>query len=149
MLAKTCEILCVCRASPATPLQLRRPVQCVPQKALTPSCAGRCAFAAASEPAGGAVQGAIAVPLAGGGYCFCDDGCKDEFTDNNSYGGCCGDHAWKCNGGKQDEECVRRATFESPLLCGHGFGIQLRPSLTSVAPHALSYFLSAFPGSSC
>ena len=45
-------------------------------------------------------------PLLGGGYCYCDDGCGMDFTDNNSYGSCCADQWWKCRGREKDVECL-------------------------------------------
>ena len=63
-------------------------------------------------PEGG---GAAAVPLPGGGYCFCDAGCDDDYTDNNSHGSCCADHAWRCLGGDRDPLCLDARTQAQAL----------------------------------
>jgi hypothetical protein len=72
---------------------------CIAPAQQTPTCDGRCTRTEDTTAA-------AAVPLPGGGYCFCDPGCHNEFTDNNSYGSCCADRAWKCAGGEQDVPCL-------------------------------------------
>lgn len=39
---------------------------------------------------------ALAQPIPGGGYCWCDDACNPSFTDNNSDGSCCADYPQQC-----------------------------------------------------
>ena len=76
-----------------------------------PSCAGRC------EPN----TTPVALPIRGGGYCYCDSGCSNYFTDNNSYGGCCADYTWRCGGGEQDQLCLdaRTQTQAVSLFTAH------------------------------
>ena len=58
---------------------------------------------------------AAAVPIPGGGYCFCDRGCDNSFTDNNSHGGCCADYEWRCEGGQRDQLCMDARTQAQAL----------------------------------
>ena len=52
----------------------------------------------------------LAVPIGGGGYCFCDVTCTANeafrYTDNNSYGGCCADWVQECSGAGRDPDCM-------------------------------------------
>ena len=52
----------------------------------------------------------VAHAIKGGGYCYCDSGCADSFTDNNSYGGCCADYTYVCAGGTKDQVCMDART---------------------------------------
>ena len=70
--------------------------ECVSADQQTPTCLGKCT----AEPR----------PIRGGGYCFCDSGCTNLFTDNNSYGGCCADYLWRCEGGPRDQTCFDART---------------------------------------
>lgn len=75
---------------------------CLPSSTRMPSCEGRCHVASA----GGAKQHSPPLPIPGGGYCYCDEQCDNDFTDNNSHGGCCADYQWKCAaGGERDPLC--------------------------------------------
>ena len=65
---------------------------------------------AADSPSASA---AIAIP--GGGYCFCDVGCRNKYTDNNSEGSCCADFEWRCAGGEQDPLCMDARTQAQAL----------------------------------
>ena len=55
-------------------------------------------------------DGLLAVPIGGGGYCYCDVECNAKltfgYTDNNSYGGCCADWAHECSGVGRDADCM-------------------------------------------
>ena len=54
---------------------------------------------------------AAAQPIPGGGYCYCDPACDNDYTDNNSHGGCCADHAWRCSkDGERDPLCMDART---------------------------------------
>ena len=69
---------------------------CAPTSA--PSCEAKCSSTSAQ-----------AIP--GGGYCYCDDACDNDFTDNNSHGGCCADHDWRCTAdGTKDPLCMDART---------------------------------------
>ena len=57
----------------------------------------------------------MAVPIPGGGYCFCDTGCKNSYTDNNSQGGCCADFLWRCRAGERDTPCMDARTQAQAL----------------------------------
>ena len=54
---------------------------CRPNKLL--SCKGHCSKA-------------TALPIPGGGYCWCNAGCYPWFSDNNSDGSCCSDYPQQC-----------------------------------------------------
>ena len=58
--------------------------------------------------------GLVAVPIGGGGYCYCDAMCNAKlyfgYTDNNSYGGCCADWAQECSGVARDVDCMDART---------------------------------------
>ena len=41
---------------------------------------------------------------------FCDEACENDFTDNNSHGGCCADYKWQCEGGERDPLCMDART---------------------------------------
>ena len=70
--------------------------ECVSADQQTATCLGKCT----AKPR----------PIRGGGYCFCDSGCTNTFTDNNSYGGCCADYLWRCEGGPRDQTCFDART---------------------------------------
>ena len=70
--------------------------ECFTAEQQVPSCAGKCT----AEPR----------PIRGGGYCFCNSGCTNMFTDNNSYGGCCADYMWRCESGPHDQVCFDART---------------------------------------
>ena len=55
------------------------------------------------------------MPVRGGGYCGCHEGCENKFTDNNSRGGCCADHSWRCEGGERDPPCMDTRTQAQAL----------------------------------
>ena len=38
----------------------------------------------------------VALPIPGGGYCWCSEGCNPWFSDNNSDGSCCSDYPEQC-----------------------------------------------------
>ena len=63
-----------------------------------------------------ALPTSLPTPIPGGGYCFCDAACDDDFTDNNSHGGCCADHGWRCTkGGERDPLCMDARTQAQAL----------------------------------
>ena len=76
--------------------------ECAAPEAQLPSCAGRC------------YEG-LGVPIPGGGYCWCDEGCDNTFTDNNSLGSCCADFTWKCLEGAADPLCLDARTQTQAL----------------------------------
>jgi hypothetical protein len=94
-----------------------------------PSCQGRCSGAKLAEAKGakaageaspdgmaGVVPWTVPLPIPGGGYCFCDAGCENSFTDNNSHGGCCADYKWRCTvGGQRDPLCMDARTQAQAL----------------------------------
>eukprot|EP00118_Oscarella_pearsei_P006320 m.28584 g.28584 ORF g.28584 m.28584 type:complete len:829 (+) comp30869_c0_seq1:20-2506(+) len=84
---------------------------CLPAAQQNPTCLNHCSLANVT----------VSHPIKGGGYCYCDSGCQNVFTDNNSYGGCCGDYIWHCGGGKQDQLCLdaRTQTQAVSLFVAH------------------------------
>ena len=76
-----------------------------------PSCKERCC--APGEEVRSEVTAAIPIP--GGGYCYCDAGCVNKFTDNNSEGSCCADYEWRCAGGERDPLCMDARTQAQAL----------------------------------
>ena len=82
--------------------------ECLPQEQSTPSCAGRCSGSLTLDAY---ELAAAAQPIPGGGYCYCDPACDNDYTDNNSHGGCCADHAWRCSkDGERDPLCMDART---------------------------------------
>ena len=102
---------------------------CLPAASRMPSCEGRCSGAKPAEAKGakaagealsdgmaGVVPWTVPLPIPGGGYCFCDAGCENSFTDNNSHGGCCADYKWRCTvGGQRDPLCMDARTQAQAL----------------------------------
>ena len=102
---------------------------CLPAASRMPSCQGRCSGAKLAEAKGakaageaspdgmaGVVPWTVPLPIPGGGYCFCDAGCENSFTDNNSHGGCCADYKWRCTvGGQRDPLCMDARTQAQAL----------------------------------
>ena len=76
--------------------------ECAAPEEQLPSCAGRC------------YEGS-AVPIPGGGYCWCEEGCDNTFTDNNSLGSCCADFTWRCEQGAADPLCLDARTQTQAL----------------------------------
>ena len=89
---------------------------CSPSEEQHPTCVGRCHSdnQRTAENAGIRTD-AAAVPIRGGGYCYCDPSCGNIFTDNNSYGGCCGDYPSVCGGSDRDPVCFDARTQGSAL----------------------------------
>ena len=99
------------------------------EEARTPSCEARCWPPPASYEAGGTAEAAnagtrgaaaaavdaAAIAIPGGGYCYCDAGCINKYTDNNSEGSCCADHSWRCDGGERDPLCMDARTQAQAL----------------------------------
>lgn len=81
--------------------------QCTPPEAQWPSCQGRC-------PDSSLERQIVAVPVWGGGYCRCDSLCDvdqaGDYTDNNSFSGCCADFDYVCRQGPQDPMCLDART---------------------------------------
>lgn len=63
---------------------------------------------------------ALAQPVQGGGYCWCDPVCNPSYTDNNSDGSCCPDFPQQCLGVKMPT-CLDARTQGSALnlFLGH------------------------------
>lgn len=105
--------------------------QCRPAEGQHPSCSGRCVNIEAMPPFPSSRQPhALAVPIQGGGYCYCDPQCGNIFTDNNSYGGCCADFAFECKKQPLDPVCFDARTQGSALhlFVSHHVVSELEPS---------------------
>ena len=87
---------------------------CLPHEGQQPSCKGRCVDSEDIQSTT-AVSYPPAVPIKGGGYCYCHSTCYNVYTDNNSYGSCCGDHDWQCNSALKDPVCFDARTQAQAL----------------------------------
>lgn len=126
---------CMCDAACSLHLDccLDYATACLDVERRTPSCEDRCWGAHGGASAGvapGAPQGAqaAAVPIPGGGYCYCDEGCVNKFTDNNSEGSCCADYQWRCAGGERDQLCMDARTQAQALHLFVAHSALLAPS---------------------
>ena len=96
--------------------------QCVPEEGQRPTCKGKCnnIFASGEEEVEASlgkkpVRPPPAVPIRGGGYCYCHSSCFNYFTDNNSLGSCCADQANLCEQAPRDPVCLDARTSTQAL----------------------------------
>ena len=96
---------------------------CRSEEGQQPTCKGRC-IASTDEVGRDAAYIAVQlqaitssdpVAIRGGGYCYCDAACVNQFTDNNSEGSCCADQVIECRGGAADPLCMDPRTQAAAL----------------------------------
>eukprot|EP00117_Sycon_ciliatum_P004163 scpid28281/ scgid8652/ len=122
----TSNITCLCDAACSRHLDccIDYVQECLPPDKQVPTCRGHCSSevdAMSTEEnvisANGSVviRDNIGIPIPGGGYCYCYGSCYNLYTDNNSYGSCCGDYAFECLKTARDAVCMDSRTQTSAL----------------------------------
>eukprot|EP00117_Sycon_ciliatum_P015413 scpid38547/ scgid1535/ Mannan endo-1,6-alpha-mannosidase DCW1; Defective cell wall 1; Endo-alpha-1-&gt len=91
--------------------------ECLPPEKQDATCRGMCRYHKRKPSA----LDNQAIPLRGGGYCYCDGTCLNWFTDNNSLGSCCADYFEQCAETVRDPVCLdpRSQTQALQLFVSH------------------------------
>ena len=111
------NVSCFCDAACARHLDccLDYVDECLPEEGQAPTCLGKCNSADEVDDPEKAPPRPPAVPIRGGGYCYCHSGCLNYFTDNNSKGGCCADMPLHCMSAPRDPVCHDSRTAAQAL----------------------------------